>query len=183
MISDETKTEVQPQMNSNRHEFRGGAVDRRHSTARALPSRGGFVLPSAELFPGCGRWGRKAAPRVWRLLRAGFIGCALPTSGRVRVAESQRDSGTKPRVARPELPRESGLERVSTPTGLRRRLARSDATCVGLVRLTNSSQGRRDAPTLGLGTESLRVSQIPSPQFGAIHRFIIVHSPFGIQTF
>ena len=77
------------------------------------------------------------------------------TNGEARFAESQRDSATKPRVARHELPWVVGAKPMSTPTGLRQPGCRTGHNPFRVETLVGrSSQGRRIAPTLGWKSES-----------------------------
>ena len=88
----------------------------------------------------------------------------------VSEIESQRDSGSKPKVARHELPWETFPELAATPTGLCRRRDVQDAPPLGLGTLFHQTQGssclppsrraiaplRRDGgATLGWRTQSL----------------------------
>ena len=67
----------------------------------------------------------------------------------------QRDFVSKPRVARHELPWVRMGEKGLNPNGVVAAGNRSDATPLGLAQVWGRCpQGRRDAPTLGFGTES-----------------------------
>ena len=69
-------------------------------------------------------------------------------------AESQRDSGLKPRVARNELPWEMGPW-ANNPTGVAARRRHRGATPLGLKIFTAVTQGSSFLATLGWKTQSL----------------------------
>jgi hypothetical protein len=70
------------------------------------------------------------------------------------IDESQRDSGSKPRVARNEPPWESWAK-ANNPNGVEARLRGSDATPLGLKRTPTTTQGSSFLATLGWKTQSL----------------------------
>ena len=78
-------------------------------------------------------------------------------------AESQRDSGSKPRVARHELPWETGAE-VNNPNGVAARLRKGDATPLGLNTDWAATQGSSFLATLGWRTQSLGIAEPPISQ-------------------
>ena len=65
------------------------------------------------------------------------------------LAESQRDSGSKPRVARNELPWETGSQ-ANNPNGVAARLRKRDTTPLGLKPAGAATQGSSCLATLGL---------------------------------
>ena len=66
--------------------------------------------------------------------------------------ESQRDSGLQPRVARHELPWESGTQ-LHNPNGVAARRARTAATPLGLIPVRVPTQGSSCLATLGWRTQ------------------------------
>ncbi len=68
-------------------------------------------------------------------------GLSLPATLRCRGIESQRDSGSMPRVARYELPWETAMRLASTPTGLRHRRGVRDTTPLGFEEFFSSHPG------------------------------------------
>ena len=85
-----------------------------------------------------------------RFLNSGLV--VMPF-GNSRV-ESQRDSGPKPKVARDELPWETGLE-DRNPNGVVATPSKGDATPLGLNTLPPTPQGSSFLATLGWRTQSL----------------------------
>ena len=69
-------------------------------------------------------------------------------------AESQRDSGSKPRVARNELPWET-RQKADNPNGVAARPRKRDATPMGLKPHRAATQGSSFLATLGWQTQSL----------------------------
>ena len=70
------------------------------------------------------------------------------------VTESQRDSGSKPRVARDEPPWETGPE-ANNPNGVAAQPGKRDATPLGLGIYRAATQGSSCLATLGWRTQSL----------------------------
>ena len=69
-------------------------------------------------------------------------------------SESQRDSGSKPRVARNELPWETASQ-DNNPNGVVAYLRKRDATPLGLRTGGGATQGSSLLATLGWWTQSL----------------------------
>jgi hypothetical protein len=89
---------------------------------------------------------RRRAPQSW------FSGLSLMPSKNSQV-ESQRDSGSKPRVARHELPWENA-PLTDNPNGVAARQHKRDTTPLGLKTFTHSTQGSSYLATLGFEPES-----------------------------
>src|SRR5438046_10021937 len=70
------------------------------------------------------------------------------------LAKSQRDSDSKPKVARHELPWKTWTK-TNNPHRVAAGRCKRDATPLGLKILRRLTQGRRVAPTLGWRTESI----------------------------
>ena len=67
--------------------------------------------------------------------------------------ESQRDSGSKPRVARNELPWENAL-RINNPNGVASSPSQDATTPLGLKTIPTQTQGSSCLATLGWETQS-----------------------------
>jgi len=93
-----------------------------------------------------------AAIEVHREL-GGRSSALRPMSFRNSNPESQRDSGSKPRVARYELPWENAPQ-TDNPNGVAARRNKRDTTPLGLKTYTYSTQGSSCLATLGWRTQS-----------------------------
>ena len=149
-------------------------MENRFQSSVPPPARDPLAVPAADDGPSL-----PASPGGMR-----HGGVAIVPSGK-STAESQRDSGLQPRVARNELPWENGSP-AHNPNGVAARRRQPDATPLGLKTVATATQGSSFLATLGWWTQSrwdcraLRTAGFAAPL--SSHRNIRTPSGLGSLT-
>ena len=120
-----------------------------HADRVRSPSDFGVWLEAGSHFPLCAPV-PSFPPRLMPLKPKSQIAAPAPFGD--SIAESQRDSGLQPRVARNELPWESGLK-TPNPNGVAARRGGPAATPLGLGKSSAVTQGSSFLATLGWRTQ------------------------------